>query len=358
MLGTLQPDLVVLLAGYAEGELIRSRSSGPRCASAATASARTARDPGRDGDPGRRPPAAFDQLAGRQARRPGPGIAAARPAAGPAPCTTAARAPRPLHDKTVRAYVAALRPALLDWSARHDHLREITRDEVRAYIAGAARPRGVRRRWSPRCGRCSPGRRRTASSSATRPAGSGSAGRGHAVWQPLTARPDRPGRRARPPPRRPGSSSPWPPCTPPGPAQIRALQLGDADLGNRRLTIAGRTRPLDDLTCQVLRDWLDHRQARWPDTANPHLLISTPDRARHRARQPRLARGACEGCPPPWTGCASTGSSRKPSPAAPTRCTSPWSSASTTPPPSATPPRPGNSWHGLTRPAPLYPPPR
>jgi len=58
------------------------------------------------------------------------------------------------------------------------------------------------------------------------------------------------------------------------PAQIRALQLSDADLGNRRLTIAGRTRPLDDLTYQVLLDWLTSRQARWPNTANPHLLIS------------------------------------------------------------------------------------
>ena len=58
------------------------------------------------------------------------------------------------------------------------------------------------------------------------------------------------------------------------PAQIRALQLSDADLGNRRLTIAGKTRPLDDLTYQVLLDWLTSRQARWPHTANPHLLIS------------------------------------------------------------------------------------
>ena len=58
------------------------------------------------------------------------------------------------------------------------------------------------------------------------------------------------------------------------PAQIRALQLGDADLGSRRLTIAGKTRPLDDLTYQVLLDWLTSRQARWPDTSNPHLLIS------------------------------------------------------------------------------------
>ena len=58
------------------------------------------------------------------------------------------------------------------------------------------------------------------------------------------------------------------------PGQIRALQLDDIDLGNRRITIAGRPRPLDDLTRRLLIEWLDDRRARWPHTANPHLLIS------------------------------------------------------------------------------------
>lgn len=55
---------------------------------------------------------------------------------------------------------------------------------------------------------------------------------------------------------------------------IRELQIDDIDLGNRRLTIAGRTRPLDDLTRQVILDWLSHRRGRWPDTANHHLIIN------------------------------------------------------------------------------------
>ena len=55
---------------------------------------------------------------------------------------------------------------------------------------------------------------------------------------------------------------------------IRELQLDDIDLGNRRLTIVGRTRPLDDLTRQMILDWLGHRRTRWPDTANPHLIIN------------------------------------------------------------------------------------
>jgi integrase len=55
---------------------------------------------------------------------------------------------------------------------------------------------------------------------------------------------------------------------------IRELLLDDVDLGNRRLTIGGRVRPIDDLTRQVLLEWLSYRSARWPCTANPHLLIN------------------------------------------------------------------------------------
>ncbi|MFI6423181.1 hypothetical protein ACIBG6_38120 [Streptomyces sp. NPDC050842] len=40
-------------------------------------------------------------------------------------------------------------------------------------------------------------------------------------------------------------------------AQIATLMLDDVDLGNRRLTIAGRARPPDDLTLKLLADWLD-----------------------------------------------------------------------------------------------------
>lgn len=52
------------------------------------------------------------------------------------------------------------------------------------------------------------------------------------------------------------------------------MRLDDVDLGNRRLTIAGRVRPLDDLTRDVLIEWLRHRRTRWPTTANPHLIIN------------------------------------------------------------------------------------
>jgi hypothetical protein len=55
---------------------------------------------------------------------------------------------------------------------------------------------------------------------------------------------------------------------------IRELLLDDVDLGNRRLTIGGRTRPIDELTRQILAEWLSYRNTRWPCTANPHLLIN------------------------------------------------------------------------------------
>ncbi|GAA2820730.1 hypothetical protein [Nonomuraea rubra] len=58
------------------------------------------------------------------------------------------------------------------------------------------------------------------------------------------------------------------------PKAIREFQLDDVDLGNRGLTIAGRTRPLDELTRQIILQWLGYRNHRWPSTANQHLLIN------------------------------------------------------------------------------------
>jgi integrase len=58
------------------------------------------------------------------------------------------------------------------------------------------------------------------------------------------------------------------------PASIAGLQLDDIDLGNRRITISGQHRHLDDFAYNVIRDYLDHRRSRWPGTANPHVLVS------------------------------------------------------------------------------------
>ena len=58
------------------------------------------------------------------------------------------------------------------------------------------------------------------------------------------------------------------------PKTIRELHLDDVDVGNRRLVLTGRARPLDDLTRTLLLAWLQHRGRRWPDTTNPHLIVN------------------------------------------------------------------------------------
>lgn len=56
------------------------------------------------------------------------------------------------------------------------------------------------------------------------------------------------------------------------PKVIRTMQLEDVDVGNRRITVGGHVRPLDDLTRHAVLDWFGHRRNRWPNTANSHLL--------------------------------------------------------------------------------------
>ncbi len=58
------------------------------------------------------------------------------------------------------------------------------------------------------------------------------------------------------------------------PHQIRALQLSDIDLPNRRLRTNDSDRPLDEHTAAAVNEYLTYRRARWPRTANPHLLVT------------------------------------------------------------------------------------
>jgi hypothetical protein len=189
-------------------------------------------------------------------------------------------APRaqPRSPGTARAYLRAVRPALLAWSARYDHLREVTRDDILAHLADLY---GHERRvavsalrslftWAKKTGvifrnpatRIRVGKRE------------------HPVWQPLTGDhlAEAAAAAATPPARlcvvlaavhaaRPGA--------------IRALHLDDVDLASRRLRLAGTDRPMGDLTCKVVREWLEYRQRRWPHTANPHLLVSRESALHH-----------------------------------------------------------------------------
>jgi integrase len=178
---------------------------------------------------------------------------------------------KPRHPNTVRLLVHVLRPALLEWTAKHEHLREITRDAVLDHLRSQ---RGNERlttmqalrslfRWAKANGVVfRDPTSRTRLSHVEQP-----------IPQPLTP--------AEIAPTLAAARSPHARLAVALAAvhaarhrDILATQLSDVDIGNRRLTIAGHARPLDDLTLTAVNDWLDYRHRRWPNTANPHLLIS------------------------------------------------------------------------------------
>jgi Phage integrase, N-terminal SAM-like domain len=185
---------------------------------------------------------------------------------------------RPRSPGTARAYLRAVRPALLDWSARYDHLREVTRDDILAYLAGLyahERRQAVSAlrslfTWAKKTGVIF-------SNPATRIR---LGKREHPVWQPLTG--DHLAEAA--------AAATTPPARlcvvlaaahAARPGAIRALHLEDADLGSGRLRLAGTDRPAGELTTRVLREWLEYRRRRWPHTANPHLLVSRESALHH-----------------------------------------------------------------------------
>jgi hypothetical protein len=174
-------------------------------------------------------------------------------------------------EQTVRLYVSAIRPALLAWSAGYDHLREISCDDV---LAHAEALHGHQRQTAVVALRSLFAWAKTNGVIFRDPARRVRVGRLQwPVWQPLL--PEQIARTVE------AATTPQARLLVALAAvhaartsAVRALRLEDVDLGNRRLTIAGRTRPLDELTHTLLVAWLDHRRRRWSNTANPHLLIS------------------------------------------------------------------------------------
>jgi hypothetical protein len=179
---------------------------------------------------------------------------------------------RPRSIATVHSHLAKALPALLDWSARYDHLREVTRDDIQDHVRGL---HGSRRHNALVALRSLFGFCLSAGLIFRDPARGIKVGRrpSGTVLQPLgqgdiddaVAAATSPAARlimalagvhaAR-------SSS------------ICAMLLSDADPGSGRLLLSARPRPLDDLTARLLRAWLEDRRARWPRTANPHMLIN------------------------------------------------------------------------------------
>lgn len=176
----------------------------------------------------------------------------------------------PRREGTVWLYLNRVRPALLEWSNRCDHLREVTRDDVLTYVKTL---HGHQRHdqlvalrslfsWAKRNGLIF-----------RNPTSRIKVGQyQYGVLQPLVpAQVDRSVAAATTPATRLILALAAVHAA--RVAQIGTLMLDDVDLGNRRLTIAGRVRPLDNLTMKLLLDWLEHWRIRWPNTANLHLHL-------------------------------------------------------------------------------------
>lgn len=269
MLESVTRQLVMLLASHAEGELIRVSDfrDAVRQGEGITRTLEILTQMGIADDDR---PTAFDGWLAIQLIGLAPGIAGEAGRWARAARDGTPRRPA-LRENSVRIYVAAVRPALLAWSGRYGHLREVTRDDIRAHLAGL---HGQQRHTTLSAFRSLFAWAKTAGAVFRNPAGQLRAGqRERLAFLPLAPADI--------------SSAVGAAQTPHArlfvalaavhaarPGQIRAMQLSDADLGNRRLAIAGQPRQLDDLTRKVLEDWLAFRRQRWPNTANPHLLIN------------------------------------------------------------------------------------
>jgi hypothetical protein len=177
----------------------------------------------------------------------------------------------PRHPHTVRRYLRPIHPVLIEWSTRYQHLREVTTSDVAALAQSLhGHPR---RHALGALGSLMRHGKKTGSIFADPTTRLRIGHRDDSVLVPLAPEQlDDTAQAATTPAARVALALA---CVHAArPKAIRTLQLDDVDLGNRRLTIAGLTRPLDELTHHLLTDWLTYRRQRWPHTANPHLIIN------------------------------------------------------------------------------------
>jgi hypothetical protein len=181
------------------------------------------------------------------------------------------RAGRPRHPRTIEAYLRVLETPLAAWAATYGSLRQVTTEDLTAQLDTFT---GATRRLAMAAMRSLFTTLKARRVLFTNPAG------------PLT------GRAFQPPPVLPLDDALRARllslAKEPAqrlilllagvhalrPSQICALTLDAIGPTASTLHISGRARPLDQLTTSCLHAWLDARHARWPATANPHLLIN------------------------------------------------------------------------------------
>jgi integrase len=199
---------------------------------------------------------------------------------------------RPRNEHTVRMNLNRVHPLLLDWAGSYVHLREITAADV---IAATMLLHGSLRRQTLTAlrslfGHC----KKTGRIFADPTRGIGIGQRTLKLIQPLQpAEIDQAAAAALTPAARLALALAAVHAA--RPKTIRELHLGDIDLGNRRMAITGRARPLDDLTRHLLLAWLGYRGRRWPGTANPHLIINQQTAMTTRAVSENWLTETCRG---------------------------------------------------------------
>jgi integrase len=178
---------------------------------------------------------------------------------------------RPRDIASAWNHMLYLRPALLAWSSHYGHLREVTRDDVLAVLGELHGSRRTNVLLAMRSLFAFCKKRKAIFRNPVQGIRVGQ--RGGGIIQPLSQDEiDQAAEAATTPAARLVLVLAAMHAT--RPKSIRGLLLDDVDLGNRRMVIGGRARPVDDLTRQVVLEWLTHRSARWPSTANPHLLVN------------------------------------------------------------------------------------
>jgi hypothetical protein len=177
---------------------------------------------------------------------------------------------RPRSQPTLYRYFGAIRPFIKRWSSERDHLREITTADVQAVLDPL---RGHQRRNAIVGLRSLFRFAKKRDLVFTNPTTGLNAGRVEPGLLPMTDAEIRAvEQRARNPAQRlivvlaavhAARTS-----------AIRNLTLDDLDLPNRRITLAGHTQRLGELTHRALRTLLDQRRTAWPHTPNRHVLIA------------------------------------------------------------------------------------
>jgi integrase len=177
---------------------------------------------------------------------------------------------RPRSQPTVYRYFGAVRPLIKCWSATHDHLREITTDDVYDVLDPL---RGHQRRIAVAALRSLFRYAKKRGVVFTNPTTGLKANRGDLSLLPMTDAEIRAvAQSARNPAQRLIIALAAIHAARTG--AIRHLTLDDLDIPNQRITIGGHLQRLAELTGRVLRAWLDHRRATWPHTPNRHVLIA------------------------------------------------------------------------------------